>query len=149
MPFNARIWLAEQLHCDPESLGLEATQDRGEAGEEAVYRRAGARVGRVVVSGTRANLGGHERRLATSSQALTSRKEAAPPAPSLARWSIPMTMFMTGRIAIASARRALDRVLATSTNALPPLCVPSAHTTVATRSTWFLAGTANVAGGSH
>ena len=37
-----------------------------------------------------------------SSQALMSRRSAAPPAPSLARWSMPRTMFITGRIAITS-----------------------------------------------
>ena len=31
-----------------------------------------------------------------------SRSSAAPPAPSLARWSMPRTMFITGRIAIVS-----------------------------------------------
>jgi hypothetical protein len=66
MAFNTRIWLAEQRHCDPESLTLEVTQDRGGSDEEAVYRQAGARAGRVVISGTPANLGGHERRLVTA-----------------------------------------------------------------------------------
>jgi hypothetical protein len=66
MAFTARIWLAEQLHCDSESLTLEVTQGRGGSDEEAVYRQAGARVGRVVISGTPANLGGQERRLVTA-----------------------------------------------------------------------------------
>jgi hypothetical protein len=60
MAMDALIWLAERLHCDPESLALEAMQDRGDSDEEAVYRQAGARVGRGVISGTPANLGGHK-----------------------------------------------------------------------------------------
>jgi hypothetical protein len=66
MAFSARAWLAEQLQCEPESLVLGARRDRGRGDEEGVYRQAGARVGRVVMSGSRTNLSGQERRLATA-----------------------------------------------------------------------------------
>ena len=69
----------------------------GAAGDDDAHRRSR---GRSVDRRVRPD--------ATRASALMSRSSAAPPAPSLARWSTPRTMFITGRIAMTSPSRRRD-----------------------------------------